>query len=161
MHLLTEIGEAVGDLLKERDETVSVCESSIAGLLSAALVAIPGASRYFLGGTVIYTLESRRQFLGITDEDMNGIRTATEEYALLCARAMHQKMGSTWTLAETGATGPASNPHKDPPGTACFAVIGPIERTLKIATGHNRREDNMWEFAEQALVFLEETIKQA
>ena len=97
----------------------------------------------------------------MTDEEMQGIRSATEEYALLCAHSIHKTLGGTWALAETGATGPASNPYKDPPGTAWFAVTGPIERTLQLSTGHNRREDNMWQFAEAALGLLEECIREA
>ena len=161
MNSLIALGKPVGELLKQEEQTLAVCESSIAGLLSAALVSVPGASAYFLGGTVVYTLESRRQFLDMSDSDMKGIRSATEEYALLCARSIHKTLGGTWALAETGATGPASNPYKDPPGTAWFAVTGPIERTLQIKTGHNRREDNMWQFAEAALGLLEECIREA
>lgn len=158
MNSLMTLGEPIGKLLKQRRETLAVCESSMAGLLSAALVSVPGASAYFLGSTVVYTLESRRQFLAITDETMKSTRSATEEYALLCAHSIHTSLGGTWALAETGATGPASNPYKDPPGTAWIAVTGPIERTLKISTGHNRREENMWQFAEAALGLLEECL---
>lgn len=161
MNSLVTLGKPVGELLKQRKQTLAVCESSIAGLLSAALVSVPGASAYFLGGTVVYTLESRRQFLKMSDEAMRGIKSATEDYALLCARSIHKSLGGTWALAETGATGPASNPYKDPPGTAWFAVTGPIERTLQINTGHNDREAKMWQFAAAALALLEECIREA
>ncbi len=161
MNSLIALGKPVAELLQQSEQTLVVCESSIAGLLSAALVSVPGASAYFLGGTVVYTLESRRQFLDMSDDEMQGIRSATEEYALLCARSIHKKLGSTWALAETGATGPASNPYKDPPGTAWFAVTGPVERTLQIKTGHNNREENMWQFAEAALSLLKECIREA
>jgi len=161
MKSLVTLGSPVGELLKQREQTLAVCESSIAGLLSAALVSVPGASAYFLGGTVVYTLKSRRQFLDMTDEEMKGIRSATEAYAQLCARSIHKTLGGTWALAETGATGPASNPYKDPPGTAWFAVTGPVEKTRQITTGHNNREENMWQFAEAALGLLEECIREA
>ncbi|OUS05522.1 hypothetical protein A9Q90_06550 [Gammaproteobacteria bacterium 54_18_T64] len=161
MHSLLTLGKPVGELLKQGNQTLAVCESSIAGLLSAALVSVPGASAYFLGGTVVYTLESRRQFLDMSDSDMKGVRSATEKYALLCARSIHNTLGGTWALAETGATGPAANPYKDPPGTAWFAVTGPIEKTLQIKTGHNKREENMWQFAAAALGLLEEYICEA
>ncbi|MBQ0721588.1 MAG: CinA family protein [Gammaproteobacteria bacterium] len=161
MNSLVTLGQPVGELLKQNEQTLAVCESSIAGLLSAALVSVPGASAYFLGSTVVYTLESRRQFLNMSDEAMKGVRSATEEYALLCARSIHQTLGGTWALAETGATGPASNPYKDPPGTAWFAVTGPVEKTLQINTGHNRREENMWQFAEAALALLAQCIGEA
>ena len=138
------------------------------GLVSAALVAVPGASNYFLGGATIYTHESRKRLLGMDEASLRGIRPATKEYALLCARAMHQRLGATWTLAETGATGPDANSYMDPPGTAWIAIIGRpttnqpgtglIEKTLRINTNSNDREANMWDFAQQALGFLVKTI---
>ena len=53
---LTRLGSTVGALLKERKQTIAVSESSAGGLINAALVAVPGASAYYLGGGVIYTL---------------------------------------------------------------------------------------------------------
>ena len=158
MNTLTELASEVSAALKKRGETLAVCESSVGGLISAALVAIPGASSYFLGGATIYTLESRKQLLGMDEAMLKGIRPATEEYALLCARTIQKKLGSTWALAETGATGPTTNPYMDPPGTACFAVTGPLEKCMKISTGSNHRENNMWDFARQALDFLNGNI---
>ncbi|OUS12413.1 hypothetical protein A9Q89_05870 [Gammaproteobacteria bacterium 53_120_T64] len=160
MNSLLSLGKPVGELLKHSGQTLTVCEPSTAGLLSAALVSVPGASAYFLGSTVVYSLESRRQFLDMSDSEMQGIRSASEEYALLCARSIHKTLGGIWALAETGATGPTSNPYKDPPGTAWFAVTGSIERTLQIKTGHNNREENMWQFAEAALGLLEQCIRE-
>jgi len=61
MPALAAIGRAVGDLLKTRQETVAVAESSTGGLIAAALLAVPGASAYFVGGGVIYTLKARPQ----------------------------------------------------------------------------------------------------
>lgn len=160
---LTELAIHSANALKRRGETIAVSESSMGGLVSAALVAVPGASDYFLGGATIYTHESRMQLLGMDKSALKGIRPATEEYALLCARTMHQKLASTWALAETGATGPDANPYRDPPGTAWIALVGsteqgPVELTLRIDTGSNSREANMWTFARQALDFLLETL---
>ncbi len=158
MHRLLDMAGAVGETLKNARQTIAVCESSAGGLIAAALVAVPGCSAYFLGGSVIYTLAARRSVLGISDEDMQGIRASTEDYALLCARTQRKLLNSDWALAESGASGPAGNPYGDPPGHACFAVSGPVECSLTIATGHNRREDNMWEFAEAALQLLAECL---
>ncbi|RLA46550.1 MAG: damage-inducible protein [Gammaproteobacteria bacterium] len=160
---LTELASSAANALKRRGDTIAVSESSMGGLVSAALVAVPGASAYFLGGATIYTHESRKQLLGMDEAALKGIRPATEEYALLCARTIHKKLGSTWALAETGATGPDANPYMDPPGTAWIAIVGiaesgPIEKTLRIGTGSNDRETNMWAFTQEALDFLVETI---
>ncbi len=60
MQELLPLAEKIGDILKTRRETIGVAESSSGGLISAALLAIPGASAYYLGGAVVYTLQSRR-----------------------------------------------------------------------------------------------------
>lgn len=159
-HSLGELAAAAADALKTTGGTIAVAESSMGGLVSAALVAVPGASNYFLGGVTIYTHESRQQLLGLDQAALQGMRPATEAYALLCARTIHQKMRSTWALAETGASGPSANPYMDPPGTAWIALVGPVEKTLRIVTGDNGREANMWAFARQALALLSATIRQ-
>lgn len=160
---LTELAIDASLKLKQRGHTLAISESSMGGLVSAALVAIPGASEYFLGGATIYTHQSRKQLLGMDEAALQGIRPATEEYALLCARTIREQLGSTWAMAETGATGPDANLYTDPPGTAWIAIVGcaevgSIEKTLRIETGSNDREANMWVFARQALDFLVETI---
>ena len=108
MPTLAAMAEAVGALLKARNETVAVSESSTGGLISAALLAVPGASAYFVGGGVIYTHNAREVLLAARLEDHPGMRASTEPYALLCASAMRERLGTTWGLGETGATGPAA-----------------------------------------------------
>ncbi len=109
MNELSALASSLGSLLKERKETIAVAESSAGGLISAALLAVPGASAYFLGGGVIYTAAARRALLGVPDTALAGIRSSTEAYALVKARAIRERLGTTWGLAETGATGPTGN----------------------------------------------------
>jgi nicotinamide-nucleotide amidase len=158
---LTPLAASVAALLKEAQQTVAVAESSAGGLISAALVAVPGASAYYLGGGVVYTLASRRGLLRISEEAMAGMRASTEPYALLKARTIRDLLGATWGLAETGASGPTGNRYGDTAGHACFAVAGPIERTLTLETGQADREANMWTFAKAALDLLEACMKES
>lgn len=161
MQDLTRLGQTVGALLKERKQTVAVAESSAGGLIAAALLSVPGASAYFLGGTVIYTHEARRILLSIPDETLKGIRASTEPYALLLARTIRERMGTTWGLSETGATGPTGNPYGNPAGHACIAVVGPVEQAGTIETRHGNREMNMWSFAAAALELLETNLRKS
>jgi PncC family amidohydrolase len=154
------MGQTVGALLKERQLTIAVAESSAGGLISAVLVAVPGASAFFLGGSVIYTLEARRLLLNLPDTDFTGVRASTEEYALRMARAVRQLFGTTWGLSETGATGPTGNRYGDAAGHACVAVAGPTERVLTIETRHSGREANMWMFTATAIELLETCLRQ-
>jgi len=159
MESLTNLGAAVGALLMERKQTLAVAESSAGGLINAALVAMPGASAYYLGGCVIYTAAGREALLGITAQEMAGMRSASEPFARLLARRVRDKLGTTWGLAETGASGPRGNRYGDPAGHACIAVAGPVEALITLATGSAAREANMWLFATRAIDLLEACMR--
>src|SRR2546428_1207835 len=160
MNEVTTMAATLGALLKERKETIGVAESSAGGLISAALLAVPGASAYFLGGGVIYTQVARRGLLRVADDSVKGIRSSSEPYALVKAKAIRELLGTTWGLSETGATGPTGNRYGDAAGHACIAVVGPtVERAITVETGHPDREKNMWEFASAALALLEQVLR--
>jgi nicotinamide-nucleotide amidase len=161
MQTLIPLAEEIGARLKQRGETIAVSESSTGGLISAALLAVPGASAYFLGGAVVYTRQARRGLLGIGDKEMAGIRSASEPYATLLARTVREQHGATWGLSETGATGPAGNRYGDPAGHACIAIAGPSERVLTVRTGSSDRRANMQAFAAKALREMLDTIAKA
>jgi nicotinamide-nucleotide amidase len=161
MNELAPLAAAPAALLVKSRQTVAVSESSAGGLISAALLAIPGASAYFQGGGVIYTQAARRALLGIADESVKGIRSSTEAYALLGARTIRLKLGTTWGLAETGASGPTGNRYGDAAGHACIAVAGPIERVITIETASADREANMWAFTRAGLDLLASCLEEA
>jgi PncC family amidohydrolase len=159
MRELMPLAEAIGTRLKERKETIGVSESSAGGLISAALLAVPGASAYFMGGGVIYTQAARRGLLQVPDDAVKGIRSSTEAYALVKARAIRERLGTTWGLAETGASGPTGNRYGDAAGHGCFAIAGPAERAITLETGHGDRAKNMVEFAQAALQLLASALR--
>ncbi len=161
MSQLSEIAASVGALLKETGQSISVAESSCGGLISAALVAIPGASAYYVGGSVIYTRVAQRGLLLVPDIAMEGLRASSEPYAQLNARTTMRSLNTTWGLAETGASGPTGNRYGDNYGHACIAVAGPVEKVITVETGDPDREANMWVFAERAFQLLEECIRES
>lgn len=110
----------------------------------------------FLWG-VIYTAKGGKTLL---PERPKGMQSATQAFALFEARAIREKMGATWGIGETGASGPSGNPYGNPPGHACIAVSGPIERVITLATGNADREANMWAFAKAALDLLADLAAQ-
>lgn len=158
---LSSMAAPVGALLKQTQQTVAVSESSCGGLISATLVAIPGASAYYVGGAVVYTRAGQRGLLQVPDQAMEGIRASSEPYALLNARTVRESLGTTWALSETGASGPTGNRYGDSYGHACIAVAGPVERAITVETGDPDREANMWVFAKAALDLLEQCVKEA
>jgi len=155
---LAPIAEALADALKQRSESVAVAESSAGGLISAALLAVPGASAYFLGGSVVYTGKARMALLGLRREDVAGVRSASEPYALILARTVRENLGATWGLSETGAAGPTGNGYGDAAGHTCVAVSGPSEMALTLETGSSDRSANMQRFAEAALQLLRSAL---
>ena len=161
MESLATLGRVVGELLTARRETVAVAESSAGGLINAALVAVPGASAYYLGGGVVYTIAGRNALLGITPQDMAHTRSSTEPFAQLLAARVRANLGATWGLAETGASGPRGNRYGDAPGHACIAVAGPVAAVITLETGSADREANMWTFARRALGLLETCLRRA
>ncbi len=154
MQDLLPLAERIAERLKARKETVAIAESSSGGLISAALLAVPGASAYFLGGAVVYTRDARRLLMEIADADMKGIRSASEPYAKLLASRMRQRFATTWGLSETGATGPTGNRYGDAAGHSCMAVAGPVEKVFTLETGSADRQANMHAFAKTALELL-------
>jgi len=161
MKALLPLAETIARRLIARKETIAIAESSTGGLVAAALLAVPGASAYFLGGAVVYTKTSRAALLGIGDADMQGFRPASETYALLLARRMRERHGAAWGLGETGATGPTGNRYGDPAGHSCMAVAGSVERAITLRTGSADRLANMDAFAKRALELLVEAIPAA
>jgi nicotinamide-nucleotide amidase len=161
MKSLASLGETVGELLKQRNETLAIAESSAGGLINAGLLAVPGASAYYLGGCVIYTRPGRKALLGISSQDMAGMRSASEPFARLLAERVRANLGATWGLAETGAAGPSGSRYGDAPGHACIAVAGPFASVVTLETGSAAREANMWAFAQRAVELLEACIRKA
>lgn len=149
----------LGALLKQRRETVAISESSTGGLISAALLSVPGASSYFLGAGVIYTGAARHALLELPAELPAETRSASEPYAALCARTIRKMLGATWGLAETGATGPTGNRYGDDAGHCCLAVAGQVELVITLETGSDDREGNMWAFSQAALDLLARAIE--
>ena len=160
---LPVLAARIGATLRERRQTVAVAESSAGGLVSAALLAIPGASAFFLGGAVVYSRRAAKALLGLVPEDMaDGMRSETEPYARLIAGKIRESHRATWGIAESGAAGPSGSPYGDAPGHVCVAIAGAAgaaaaSRTLE--TGDPDRVSNMDVFARQLLRLFEETLQ--
>jgi len=158
MQSLLPLAEKIAACLIERRETIAVAESSTGGLIAAALLSVPGASAYFVGGAVVYTKAARLALLGIGDAEMAGLRPSTEAYSALIAQRVRERHGATWGLGETGATGPTGNRYGDLAGHTCVAIAGPAERAITLETGSADRRANMDAFAKRSLELLLDVI---
>lgn len=155
---LFALGHRVGDRLAERGETVAVAEGSCGGLVSAALLARPGASAYYLGGAVIYTRQAVDALLAGEVERPAALRGASEPFVAYLAESVARRLGATWGIGEGGATGPDGNPYGDPAGHVWVGVHGSAPATRHLLTGDGDRARNMVAFATAALELLEEQL---
>jgi nicotinamide-nucleotide amidase len=159
MQDLLPLADKLGTRLKARGDTIAIAESSTGGLISAALLSVAGASAYFRGGSVIYTHYARSGFLGVGNPLPDGMRASSEPYASLLASTVRSRLGATWGLSETGATGPTGNRYGDAAGHTCIGLEGPnFSRAITLETGSADRVANMRAFARRALELLAEAL---
>ena len=159
MRELLVISERVAALLQQRKETVAVAESAAGGLITAALLAVPGASAYCRGGIVIYTRQAWEAVRDFEEGLLEGYRSATEQNALIRARIARDRFQASWGIGETGAAGPTGNRYGDPAGHACLAVSGHRDISITLRTGSGDRLANMHAFGAAALQLLEEALR--
>jgi len=158
---LIPVAERIAAILKQRRQKIVVSESSSGGLVSAALLAVPGASAYFLGGVVIYTGAARDEFLRLPPDLLTGMRPASEPHEIAIARHVRERFGADYCLVEHGAAGPTGNRYGDAAGHCSIAVAGTRERAMTLETGSTDRAQNMIAFARAALEFLLEELQAA
>ena len=156
---LLSLAARAAQLLQAQRETVGVCEGAAGGLISAALLSVPGASNYFLGGGVIYTLAASLGFIAGAVKPPENLRGASEPWALHLARSAVVKLGANWGIGEGGAAGPTGNRYGDPAGHAWVAIAGAREASRRVLTGDDDRVRNMAAFAEAALELLVEQLE--
>ena len=156
---LAVLAARVGATLRERRQTVAVAESSAGGRVSAARLAIPGASAFFLGGAVVYSRRAGKALLGLTREDIGDMRGETEPYARFIAARIRESHRATWGICESGAAGPSGSPYGDAPGHVCVAVAGAVTVSRTIENGTTGRPANMALFARQLLALFDETLQ--
>jgi nicotinamide-nucleotide amidase len=155
---LAALAEEAARKLRERRETIAVAESSCGGLISASLLSIPGASAYYVGGTVTYSRVASQAFLAGAVAVPAGVRAETEQHALYMAHAVAAKLETTWAIGESGAAGPSGSRYGDPAGHVWVAVTGAADSTRHLLTGSDDRSANMVAFAVAALGLLTECL---
>jgi nicotinamide-nucleotide amidase len=158
MSQLQALGKEVGQLLKNRGETVGIAESSTGGLISATLLAVAGASAFYAGGAVVYTSNSRRQLLNLTRNDVQGAEPMSVEMAAIFAARARATFECTWAVAELGAAGPTGTGYGHSPGISVVGISGPVCLAETFNTGNDNREENMWAFTRNALELMQRAL---
>lgn len=151
-------GTLVVETLRDRAQTVAVAESLTGGLLAAALVAVPGASKVFRGGVVAYDPAVKSTVVGVPPETIAEHGVVSQEVAIGLASGVRGLLDTDWGVGTTGAAGP--EPHGGhEPGTVCLGVAGPdgrIRAETRVFAGS--REDVRRHAVDAALRLLSEEL---
>ena len=149
----------IAEALKARREKIAVADGATGGLIGAALLTVPGALKFYVGGGIVYSFRARDVLFALPAEAYEGMRSATPEYALLQARAIRDNFGADWGIAETGSAGGSRHPLGVASGESCCAVVGPgVELVRRTETASDDRIANMGAFTRAALNLLEEAL---
>ena len=149
----------IAALLNERGEKIAVADGATGGLIAAALLTVPGALSFYVGGGIVYSFKARDVLFDLPREAYQGMRSVTEEYALLQARAIRDRMDAEWGIAESGSAGSSKHPLGIASGRSIAAVAGPLgESTATCETESDDRIANMEAFTRNALDLLEKAL---
>lgn len=154
---------SIAGRLRQRGEKIAVADGATGGMIAASLLTVPGALDFFVGGGVVYSFRARDVLFALPRDAYAGMRGASEDYALLQARAIRDNFGADWGIAESGSVGGSSHPSGAPAGRSCVAVVGPdgLERVAVTDTGSDDRIANMEAFTRAALDHLEAVLLNA
>lgn len=150
----------IASILRKNNYTLAVSEAACGGLISAYLVSIPGASDFYIGGKLVYSLKQRLKLSGWSPEEISSYTGPSEQVALKLARTTKYELGSTFVLSETGFAGPGVDLHLDKKpnasvGNVFLGLVGPQnEVSSHHETKKSDRSENMAEFARVGLEFL-------
>lgn len=145
------VEERLGQLLKERGWHIAVAESTAGGLMNHLIVSVPGASKYYLGGTVTYTRNTKIEILGVTAEVLDGPGSVSNEGAIAMAEGLKKRTRANITISETGIAGPIPGRSAKALGSAYIALCTPDGNRCEHHEFHGERVDVMRQIAEKGL----------
>ena len=133
------ISREVSQLLWEMEKTVATAESCTGGRIAEALIAVPGASKYFKGGVISYVDEVKESLLGVSRELLEEKTAVCEEVAMQMVAGACRALRTDFAISATGVAGPTGGTKDIPVGTIWLAC-GTIDRqvTLKVQEDHGR-----------------------
>ncbi len=116
------LSQVVGELLRNRNETVATAESCTGGYLAHQITSIPGSSDYFLGTVVSYHNDVKKRVLGVPEEVLKTVGAVSKETVEHMVSGVRRVIGSHWAIATSGIAGPTGGTPQKPVGTVWIAV---------------------------------------
>ena len=129
----------VSEILWETEKTVSTAESCTGGRIAEAIIAVPGASKYFKGGIISYVNEIKENLLGVDHQVLEEKTAVCEEVAIAMVKGACKALNTNYAIAATGFAGPTGGTKEIPVGTIWLAC-GNENRitTVKVEEDHGR-----------------------
>lgn len=150
---------AVGNLLREKNLTVSTAESCTGGHIAARITSIPGSSEYFLGGIVAYSNDVKMRLLQVSEDTLEKQGAVSEQTVIEMVKGAMNALKTDCAVATSGIAGPGGGTKEKPVGTVWIAASCKNEvRTMKQEMDLGR-EANVERASNNALLMLHELIK--
>lgn len=129
----------INELLWEKEKTVATAESCTGGRIAEAIIAVPGASKYYKGGIVSYVNEVKERLLGVSHQLLEEKTAVCEEVAVAMVKGACEALNTNYAIASTGVAGPGGGTKENPVGTIWLAC-GTKEKvvTCKLDEDHGR-----------------------
>ena len=157
-----ELAFEIGELLVARGEKVAVSETTAGGLISARMLSVAGASRWYDGGLVPYAGAHRWEQLGLDREIAREHGAVSPQWVAATAEALKRAMGPAWAVAESGIAGPqGSRRSPKPVGSVVMACTGPNGTVSEEHVFPGTRAEVMTQISQRVLELLREQIKAA
>jgi nicotinamide-nucleotide amidase len=135
------IENIIGNLLVNKNATISTAESCTGGFIAHRLTTIPGSSRYYTGSVVAYDNRIKEEFLNVDPSAIEKFGAVSKEVAVMMAESVRKKFKTDYSIAATGIAGPDGGSEQKPLGTVWIAISSPdktITRQLSLGKGRDR-----------------------
>lgn len=133
------ISREISQMLWEMEKTVGTAESCTGGRIAEAIIAVPGASKYFKGGIISYVNEIKESLLGVSAQVLEEKTAVCEEVAIQMVKGACKSLNTDYAISATGLAGPTGGTKEIPVGTIWLAC-GSQEKqiTMKVEEDHGR-----------------------
>ena len=137
------ISREISQLLWEREKTVATAESCTGGRIAEAIIAVPGASKYFKGGIICYVNEVKENLLGVSHDLIEEKTAVCEEVAIEMVKGACKALNTDYAIAATGLAGPGGGTKEIPVGTIWLACGTPDNVMIFKIEEDNGRDMNL------------------
>ena len=133
------ISREISQMLWEMEKTVGTAESCTGGRIAEAIIAVPGASKYFKGGIISYVNEIKESLLGVSAQVLEEKTAVCEEVAIQMVKGACKALNTDFAISATGFAGPTGGTKDIPVGTIWLACGSPEKQvTMKVEEDHGR-----------------------